>query len=213
MWAPTFGEFMHIIPHNLLSDERMWAHSCCLTPPTGSRTGTARWGVWRMLWRVRERSRPSSPSQLWVAGPLSPYNVIIYLFCTKLRLYSKDVTFDPVPSFIICVRLGPSTPGDYVRARVLVPPKPGCDTSGGVPEVPRRRHFQGRRASDARRRASSDGDAWGAMFERAVSQKGRDARSDDRAWYPPTRRSFLFDYCVLCLPHVLFTPTIIRFYA
>jgi hypothetical protein len=28
--------------------------------------------------RVRERSRPSFPSQLWVAGPLSPYNVIIY---------------------------------------------------------------------------------------------------------------------------------------
>jgi hypothetical protein len=25
------------------------------------------------------------------------------------------------------VRLGPSTPGDYVCARVLVPPKPGCD--------------------------------------------------------------------------------------
>jgi hypothetical protein len=25
------------------------------------------------------------------------------------------------------VRLGPSTPGDYVRARVLVPLKPGCD--------------------------------------------------------------------------------------
>jgi hypothetical protein len=32
-WAPTFGEFMHIILHNLLSDERMWAHPCCLTPP------------------------------------------------------------------------------------------------------------------------------------------------------------------------------------
>jgi hypothetical protein len=26
------------------------------------------------------------------------------------------------------VRLGPSTPGDYVRARVLVPLKSGCDT-------------------------------------------------------------------------------------
>jgi zinc finger SWIM domain-containing protein 3 len=26
------------------------------------------------------------------------------------------------------VRLGPSTPGDYVRARVLVPLKPGCDS-------------------------------------------------------------------------------------
>nr|ACG27261.1 hypothetical protein [Zea mays] len=50
-----------------------------------------------MLRCVRERSRPSSPSQLRVAGPLSPYNVIIYLFCTKLLLCSKDVTFDPVP--------------------------------------------------------------------------------------------------------------------
>ena len=47
--------------------------------------------------RVRERSRPSSPSQLWVARPLSPYNVINYLFCIELLLYSKDVTFDLVP--------------------------------------------------------------------------------------------------------------------
>jgi hypothetical protein len=86
-----------------------------------SRIGTTGWGAGRMLWCVRERSRSSSPSQLWVAGPLSPYNVIIYLFCTELLLYSKDVTFDLVPWFIICVRLGPSTPGDYVRARVLVP--------------------------------------------------------------------------------------------
>jgi hypothetical protein len=39
------------------------------------------------------------------------------------------VTFDPVPLCIICVRLGPSTPGVYVRARVLVPLKSGCDTS------------------------------------------------------------------------------------
>jgi hypothetical protein len=61
---------------------------------------------------------------------LSPYNVIIYLFCIELLLCSKDVTFNPVPWFIICVRLGPSTPDDYVRARVLVPPKPGCDRSG-----------------------------------------------------------------------------------
>jgi hypothetical protein len=75
--------------------------------------------------RLREGSRPSSPSQLWVAGPLSPYNVIIYLFCIELLLYSKDVTFDLVPWFIICVRLGPSTHGDYVRAWVLVPRNPG----------------------------------------------------------------------------------------
>jgi hypothetical protein len=30
-----FGEFMHIIPHDLLSYERMWAHPCYLTPPIG----------------------------------------------------------------------------------------------------------------------------------------------------------------------------------
>jgi hypothetical protein len=110
---------MHIIPHNLLSYEHMWAHSCCLTPSHRSRTGTTGWGAWRMLWRVRERSRPSSRSQLWVAGLLSPYNVIIYLFCTELLLCSKDVTFDLVSWFIICVRLGPAhlvimfTPGSW----------------------------------------------------------------------------------------------------
>jgi hypothetical protein len=91
-----------------------------------------------MLRCVRERSRPSSPSQLWVAGQLSPYNVIIYLFCIELQLYSKDVTFDPVLLFIICVRLGPSTPGDYVRARVLVPLKSGCDNLPRIVEGARR---------------------------------------------------------------------------
>jgi hypothetical protein len=66
-----------------------------------------------MLRCIRERSRPSSPSQLWVARSLSPYDVIIYLFCAELLLYIKDVTFISIPLFIICVRLGPSTPGDY----------------------------------------------------------------------------------------------------
>jgi hypothetical protein len=28
---------------------------------------------------------------------LSPYDVFIYLFCTELLLYSKDVTFVSVP--------------------------------------------------------------------------------------------------------------------
>jgi hypothetical protein len=137
---------MHIISHNLLSYERMytshelpplvssctlfpttyWAMNVCeltlaISHPHRSRTCTVGWGAWRMLWRVRERSRSSSHSQLWVARPLSPYNVFIYLFCTELLLYSKGVTFDHVPWFIICVRLGLSTPGDYVRTRVLVP--------------------------------------------------------------------------------------------
>jgi hypothetical protein len=56
---------------------------------------------------------------------------------TELLLFSKYVTFDPVPWFIICVRLGPSTPGDYVRARVLVPLKSGCDKKqGDVSRIP-----------------------------------------------------------------------------
>jgi hypothetical protein len=55
---------------------------------------------------------------------LSLYDVIIYLFYTELLLYSKDVTFISVALFILCVRLGLSTPGDYVRARVLVPQNP-----------------------------------------------------------------------------------------
>ena len=37
------------------------------------------------------------PVNFGVAGPLSPYNVITYLFCIELLLYSKYVTFDPVP--------------------------------------------------------------------------------------------------------------------
>jgi hypothetical protein len=110
-----------------------WAMNVCeltlaVSHPHRSRTGTAGWGAWRMSWWVHERSRSSSPSQLWVAGSLSPYDVFIYLFCTQLLLYSKDVTFVSVPWFIIFVRLGPSTPGDYVCVRVLVPPKPGCDS-------------------------------------------------------------------------------------
>jgi hypothetical protein len=39
--------------------------------------------------------------------------LFIYLFCTELLLYSKYVTFVSEPRFIICVRLGPITPGDY----------------------------------------------------------------------------------------------------
>jgi hypothetical protein len=31
--SPTLSELMHIIPHNLLSDECMWAHSCCTHIP------------------------------------------------------------------------------------------------------------------------------------------------------------------------------------
>jgi hypothetical protein len=32
---PPLASSCHIIPHNLLSDEHVWDHPCCLTPPTG----------------------------------------------------------------------------------------------------------------------------------------------------------------------------------
>jgi hypothetical protein len=45
-------------------------------------------------------------------------------------LYINDVTFVSVPLFIICVRLGPSTLGDFM-------PTPGswCPRNPGVTEV------------------------------------------------------------------------------
>jgi hypothetical protein len=61
---------------------------------------------------------------------LSPYDVIIYLFCIELLLYSKYVTFISRPLFIICVRLGPSTPSVYFAPGSWCPLKPGCDRSG-----------------------------------------------------------------------------------
>jgi hypothetical protein len=55
-WTPTFGEFMHIIPHNLLSDEHVWAHPYCLTPPHEKNrwfkrshpTRSSIWSRWRL---------------------------------------------------------------------------------------------------------------------------------------------------------------------
>jgi hypothetical protein len=105
--SPTVSELMHIIPHNLLSDERMWAHPCCTHTPR-SRTGTAVQGAWRMLQWVRERSR----SRLTVNYGCW---IVVFVWCNYLTilyrtpLYSKDVTFIYVPWVIICVRLDPIT--------------------------------------------------------------------------------------------------------
>jgi hypothetical protein len=49
---------------------------------------------------------------------LSPYNVIILY---RTPVVYKDVTFDPVPLYIICMRLGPSIPGVYVNPGFWTP--------------------------------------------------------------------------------------------
>jgi hypothetical protein len=47
------------------------------------------------------------------AGSMSSYDVIIYLFCTELLLYSKDVHSFLYHEVIICVRFDHDTLGDY----------------------------------------------------------------------------------------------------
>jgi hypothetical protein len=116
---------MNIIPHNLLSDERMWAHPWCTHTPR-RRTGTIGWGAWRMLWWDRERSRSSSPQSTLDAGSLSSYDVIMYLFCTELHyilmmwhsfLYHESSNvWDLILAHLVII----SRPS-------IGPLKPGCD--------------------------------------------------------------------------------------
>jgi hypothetical protein len=59
------------VPQCTLFPTTCWAMNVCeitlaiLTSPR-SRTCTTGWGAWRMMWLVREWSRPSSPNQLWL---------------------------------------------------------------------------------------------------------------------------------------------------
>jgi hypothetical protein len=53
--TPTLGEFMPLVPHNLLSYDHMWAHTCCLTPPQEKnrwfrRSHKARSLIWSRWW-------------------------------------------------------------------------------------------------------------------------------------------------------------------
>jgi hypothetical protein len=112
---------MHIIPHNLLSNERMWAHPCCTHIPPG------------------QGQEPQDESMKDVAmrfvrglGRRLPVNygcwIVVFVWCNYLTnlykspLYIKDVTFVSVSLVIICVRLDPGT--HLIRARVC-PLNPG----------------------------------------------------------------------------------------
>jgi hypothetical protein len=120
-WTPTFGEFMHIIPHNLLSDEHVWAHPCCLTPPHRRRTGGSRGATQRV---VRLDLGGVSQLTLWCQGwTLVRFIFIIYFvrlpLCNK---YSDDiVTFISIHSVIIYVVFF----GTYMRCTWLYPLNPG----------------------------------------------------------------------------------------
>jgi hypothetical protein len=81
---------MHIIPHNLLSDEHMWAHPCCTHIPPGQEQvplDEAHEGCRDEFVRGLGRRLPANYG-CWIV-------VFIwcnfYLFCTELLLYTKDV--------------------------------------------------------------------------------------------------------------------------
>jgi hypothetical protein len=118
---------MHIIPHNLLSDERMWAHPCCTHIPLG------------------QEQVPHDEAHEWCCdefvrclGRRLPVNfgcwIVVFIWCSYLSilyrtmLYINHVTFVSVSWDIICVGLNPST-NLIIRARVW-PPKSGCDRIG-----------------------------------------------------------------------------------
>jgi hypothetical protein len=121
-WAPTVSELMHIIPHNLLSDECMWAHPCCTHIP-------------QVKEQVLQDKEHEGCHDEFVRGldHRLPVNcgccIIIFLWCKYLTilyitpLYIKDMTFVSVPWVVICVRLDPST-----HLRPGLPLNPGVTT-------------------------------------------------------------------------------------
>jgi hypothetical protein len=62
----TVSELMHIIPHNLLSDERMWAVPCCTHIPPGQGQVSQDEEHEGCRDKIHERYRSSSHSQLWL---------------------------------------------------------------------------------------------------------------------------------------------------
>jgi hypothetical protein len=121
---------MHIIPHNLLSDERMLAHSCCLTPPPTGQEQVPQdevHGGW-----CDKFMRGLGHRLLVNFGLLDRCLLMMYLFIYfvqnsnyivkmwHLFLYhDSSYVWDLVPAQLVII----SRPG-------FGPLKPGCDRSG-----------------------------------------------------------------------------------
>jgi hypothetical protein len=125
--------FIHIIPHNLLSDERMWDHPCCTHIPQVKN------GYHRTR-RVKD-----AVMSLWVVLVVVSQStlccwIVVFAWCNfltilyRIPLYINDVTFDSIPWVIIWVMLDPSTLGDYSRPD-FGPLKSRCDTIWTGPVV------------------------------------------------------------------------------
>jgi hypothetical protein len=116
---PPLVSSCHIIPHNLLSDEHVWAHPCCLTHPHRRRTGGSRGATTRSS----IRSRWCLPIDLRQGRSLVCFIFTFYFvrlpLCNKYSDYI--VTIISIHSVIIyvvffdtcmrCTRLCPLKPG------------------------------------------------------------------------------------------------------
>ena len=98
--APTFGEFMHIIPHNLLSDESIWAHPCCLTPTGQERVSQdeAHGGCCDEFVRGLGRRLPVDfLCQGWILDP-----VIFIFYFVRLPLCNKYSDYCDIYLYTLC---------------------------------------------------------------------------------------------------------------
>jgi hypothetical protein len=85
---------MHIIPHNLWSDEHVPAHSCCLTPPTGGSSGATHRGVRFDLGGVSQLT-------FWRQGwMLDPFIFIFYF--VRLPLCNKYSDYCDIYLYTLC---------------------------------------------------------------------------------------------------------------
>ena len=82
--SPTVSELIHIIPHNLLSDECMWAHPCCTHIPSGQGHVPQDEEHEGCRDEIHERSRPSYPSQLWLRM------IVVFIWCNYLAIFVQN---------------------------------------------------------------------------------------------------------------------------
>ena len=119
---PPLASSCHIIPHNLLSDEHVWAHPCCLTPLHRRRTGGSRGVTYR---GVRFDLGGVSPSRLLRQQWSLVHFIFIFYFIIRLPLCNKYsgviVRFISIHSVIIYVVFF----GACMRGTWLCPLNPG----------------------------------------------------------------------------------------
>jgi hypothetical protein len=126
---PPLVSSCHIIPHNLLSDEHVWAHFCCLTPPYRRRTGGSRGAAYRGVWfDLGGVSQLTFWREGWI---LDPFIFIIYFvrlpLCNKYSDYC-DIYLYTLCYYICCLlwRMYEMHPALFLKS--------GCDRGSVVEE-------------------------------------------------------------------------------